>query len=70
MFVWQKSRYELYGQGLKRETVFDDGHLADKVAATEIFRNMDKLFENFIFIEFKLWIFLEIFIQILPDVSK
>jgi len=56
VFVWQKMRYELYGQGLTRQTVFDNGDVADKMVNTEIFRNMDWLFENFIIINFKLWI--------------
>jgi len=55
-FVWQMTRYGFYGQDISRQIVFDDGVLADKMAATEIFRNMDRLFENFIIIEFKLWI--------------
>jgi hypothetical protein len=53
--VWQRIRYEFYGQGLTRQTVFDNGVLANKMATTEIFRNVDRLFEDFIIIKCTLW---------------
>jgi len=56
VFVWQKMRYILYGQDLTRHNIFENGILAEKMATTEIFRNMGRLCVHFVIINFKLWI--------------
>ena len=54
VFLWQGMWYEFYGQGLTRQTIFEKGVLDYWKANTEKFREVDRLFENFMIIKYKL----------------
>jgi hypothetical protein len=62
-------RYEFYGQGLfvlLDKLFFNKGILGFKMTTNEIFRNMDRLFENFLIIKCKLCICQKYFDKYFP----
>jgi hypothetical protein len=56
VFVWQMMWYGFYDQGLTRQTIFEKGVLDCWKATNKKFQELDRLFENFMLIKYKLCI--------------